>query len=133
MVDVGDVAEEGARPPLAEMVMFSATLAPLNCERVEPGLTFEGVVVVTRVPDEGVVAGAHEGEVVAVAAVDQVVALAAEEDVRAETAVHRQLDSVSLQACRVDDVVAAKPIDRQPIIRLLLEEHVHRRLETQRP
>ena len=56
--------------------------------RVEAGLAFERVVVVARVPDEGVVAGAHQRSVVAVAAVDQVVALAADEDVVAEPAVH---------------------------------------------
>ena len=47
-------------------------------QRVDPGLAFDGVVVVAGVPDEGVVAGAHQRHVVAVAAVDEVVALAAE-------------------------------------------------------
>ena len=42
--------------------------------RVDAGLAFDGVVVVARVPHEGVVAGAQQGDVVAVAAVDEVVA-----------------------------------------------------------
>ena len=78
--------------------MFSAMLAPLNSERVEAGLALDGVVVVARVPDERVVAGAHERGVVAVAAVDEVVALAAEEHVVAEAAVHRQLHGAGLEA-----------------------------------
>ena len=88
--------------------MFSATFAPLNSIVSKPSWPFERVVVVARVPDERVVAGAHAGRVVAVAAVDQVVALAAEEDVVAEAAVHRQLDAVGLQRRGVDDVVAAR-------------------------
>ena len=55
------------------MSMFSATLAPLKQHRVEAGLALERVVVVAGVPDERVVAGAQERDVVAVAAVDQVV------------------------------------------------------------
>ena len=128
--DVRDVAGEQHAAAICRDVDVLGDVGAVEQQRVEAVLAFDGVVVVTRVPDEHVVAGAHEGGVVAVAAVDQVVALAAEEQVCAETAVHRQLDSVSLQARGVDDVVAAKPIERQPIVRLLLEEHVHRRLET---
>ena len=69
------------RSPLAEMSMFSAILAPLNIERVDAGLTLDGVVVVARVPDEHVVARAEQRHVVAVAAEDEVVALAAEEHI----------------------------------------------------
>ena len=96
--DVGDVAGEERAPAVGRDVDVLGDVGAVEQQRVETVLTFEGVVVVTRVPDEGVVARAHEGGVVAVAAVDQVVALAADEDVVAETAVHGQLDSVSLQA-----------------------------------
>ena len=87
--------------------MFSATLAPLNSIVSKPSWPSMRVVVVARVPHEGVVARAHERGVVAVAAVDEIVALAADEQVLAEAAVHRELDPVRFQAARVDDVVAA--------------------------
>ena len=98
MVTLAMLRKKAARSPLAEMVDLLGDDGAVEDERVEPVLTFDGVVVVTRVPDERVVARAHEGEVVAVAAVDQVVAFAADEDVFAETAVHRELDSVGLEA-----------------------------------
>ena len=115
---------KSARPPLAKMLICSATLAPLNSDRVEPGLALERVVVVARVPDEGVVARAHQRGVVAVAAVDEVVALAAEEHVGAEAAVHRELNAVGLEARRVDHVVAAESVQGKPVVRLLREEDV---------
>ena len=74
MVTLAMSRVNSTRPPLAEMSMFSAMTAPLNSMRVDAGLAFDGVVVVAGVPDEGVVAGAEEGNVVAVAAVDEVVA-----------------------------------------------------------
>ena len=99
--------------------------------RVEAVLALDRVVVVARVPHEGVVARAHERGVVAVAAVDEIVALAADEQVLAEAAVHRQLDPVRFQAARVDDVVAALRVDRQPVVRLLLEDDVHAGLQAE--
>ena len=54
---------------------------------VEPRLALERVVVVARVPDEGVVALAHQRGVVAVAAVEEVIPLAADEEVLAAAAV----------------------------------------------
>ena len=99
--------------------------------RVEAVLALEGVVVVTRVPDEGVVAGAHQGGVVAVAAVDEVVAFAADEDVVAEAAVHRQLDAVGFEARGIDHVVAAKSVQGEPVVGLLLEEDVDAGLQAE--
>ena len=66
------------RLPLAEMSIFSSTLAPLNSMRVVAGLALDGVAAVAGVPDERVVAGAQQGHVVAAAAVDDVVAVAAD-------------------------------------------------------
>ena len=82
--------------------MFSAMLAPLNSMRVDAGLAFDGVVVVARVPDEGVVAGAEQRHVVAVAAVDEVVLRPADEDVDAEAAIEREREgaSRSRRSCR---------------------------------
>ena len=34
------------------------------------------------------------------------------------------------QASRVDDVVAAEPVERQPVVRLFLGENVHAGLQT---
>ena len=74
------------RLPLAEMSMFSLTLAPLNDQRVGAVLALDGVAAVAGIPLEGVVAGAEEGGVVAAAAVDEVVAVAAEQRVGAVAA-----------------------------------------------
>ena len=70
------------RPPLAEMSMFSAMLAPLKIERVDAVLALDHVAAVARVPVERVVAGAQQGDVVAAAADDEVVAVAAEQRCR---------------------------------------------------
>ena len=91
--DVRDIAEEQHAAAICRDIDVLGDVGAVEEERVHAVLAFDGVVVVTRVPDEHVVARAHEGSVVAIAAVDQVVALAAEEQVCAETAVHRQLDS----------------------------------------
>ena len=130
--DVGDVAEEVDAPAIGRDVDVLGDNGAVEQHGVEPGLAFKRVVVVTRVPDERVVACAHEGDVVTIPAVEQVVALAPEENVVTEAAVQRQLDYyVSLKAAGVDDVVAPESVERQLIIRSLREEHVHRRLETE--
>ena len=75
IVDVGDVAGEADAAAVGRDVDVLADVGAVEEHRVEAGLALDGVVVVAGVPDEGVVAGAHQGDVVAVAAVDQVVAL----------------------------------------------------------
>src|SRR5206468_6956364 len=77
---------------------------PVDLDRVEAGLALDGVVVVAGVPDEGVVAGAHEGDVVAVPAVDEVTPLAADHLVVAEAAIDSQVDRARGQAGGVDGV-----------------------------
>ncbi len=119
---VGDVAEEQHPPAVGGDVDVLGGVGAVEQHRVGAGLALERVVVVARVPDEGVVTGAHQRHIVAVAAVDQVVALAAEERVVAEAAVHRQLDAVGSQRGGVDGVVAAKGVERQPVVGLLLVE-----------
>ena len=47
--------------------------------RVGPGLALDDVAAVARIPDEGVVAGTHEGDVVATVSVDGVVPVATEQ------------------------------------------------------
>ena len=55
-----------ARSPLAEISIFSATLAPLKSNVSDAGLALDNVVVVAGVPDEGIVAASHQGRVVSV-------------------------------------------------------------------
>ena len=129
--DVGDVAEEAHAPAVGRDVDVLGDVGAVEQQRVEAGLAFDGVVVVAGVPDEDVVARAHEGSVVAVAAVDQVVALAADDRSAPRPPFIVSWIAVGLQRRRVDHVVAAKAVDRQPIVRLLLEEDVHRRLEAE--
>ena len=104
------------RPPLAEMLMFSLMLAPLNSERVGAVLALDGVAAVAGVPDEGVVAGAEQGGVVAAAAGDEVVAVAADQrvvavaagdGVVAGAAVDGELDQGGEAVAGGEDVVAA--------------------------
>ena len=47
-------------PAVGRDVDVLGDVGAVEQHRVEAGLAFEGVVVVARVPDEGVVAGAHE-------------------------------------------------------------------------
>ena len=119
------------RPPLADTSMFSATLAPLNSISSKRDLTLGRVAVVLAVPRERVVTGPEQAGIIAVAAVVEIVALTADEHVGAEAAVHRRW-IIGLERGRVDDVVAAERVQRQPVVRLLLEEDVDRALEPRR-
>ena len=89
--------ESIARLPLAEMLMFSLTLAPLNSSVSMPGLTLDRVAAVARVPDERVVAGAEQGHVVAAPADDDVIAGAADDRVIAVAAVDREVDLAGIE------------------------------------
>ena len=129
--DVGDVAEEADPPAVGGHVDVLGDVGAVEQHPVEAGLALEGVVVIAGVPDEDVVAGAHQGLVVAVATVDQIVALAPEDDVDAEPTVHRQLDAVGFERAGVDDVVAPEAVQRQAVVGLLRGEDVHRRLQTE--
>ena len=92
--------------------MFSAIVGAVEQHRVGAGLAFDGVVVVAGVPDEGVVAGPHQGSVVAVAAVEEIVLRPADEDVLAETAIERERDG---GGGAVDYVVTALPVHDDPV------------------
>ena len=130
--DVGDVAEEPHPPAVGGDVDVLGDVGAVEEHRVAAGLALERVVVVARVPDERVVARAHQCHVVAVAADDQVVTLAAEQVVGAEPAVLRELDPVGFQGGGVDDVIAAEAVERQAVVGLLLEGDVHRRRRARR-
>ena len=103
------------RLPLAEMSMFSLMLAPLNSSVSLPRLALDGVAAVAGVPDEGVVARAHQGRVVAAAAVDEVVAGAADDGVVAVAAVEREVDLAGVEPGGVDGVVAGAAVDDERV------------------
>ena len=58
--DVGDVAEEADPPAVGGDVDVLGDVGAVEQHPVEAGLALEGVVVVAGVPDEDVVAGAHQ-------------------------------------------------------------------------
>ena len=107
--------------------MRSATLAPLKQHRVGAGLALDGVAAVARIPDERVVAGAQERQVVAPVPVDRVVAVppssclrsgAAGEPVVSVPAVERRRDAVGEGAVGLVDaheVVAGAGVDDDPL------------------
>ena len=112
---VRHVPEERRAPAVGRDVDVLRGVRAVEEHRVEAGLALERVVVVARVPDEGVVSSAHERGVVAVAAVDEVVAAAADENIDAEAAVHRHPEAAGLEPRRVDHVVAAEAVERQAV------------------
>ena len=57
---VGDVAEEQHAPAVGGDLDVLGDVGAVEQHRVEAGLALDRVVVVARVPDEGVVARAHE-------------------------------------------------------------------------
>src|SRR5262249_26859222 len=96
---------------------------------VEAILTFDDVVAIAGIPDEGVVAGAHESHVVAATAVDGIIAGAAHDEIVTIATVDGELDTIGFQRLSVDDVISALTVDDQLVVGLLLEEDVHRSLQ----
>ena len=76
--DVALGTEEPEAVSVRRQVDLLGALAPLKQHRVGAVLALDGVAAVAWVPDEGVVAGAHQRCVVAAVAVDRVVPVAAE-------------------------------------------------------
>ena len=79
IVTLATLRKNRTRSPYGGDVDGLGGVVAVERHRVVAGLAFECVVVVARVPDERVVAGAREGLVIAVTAVDQIVALTAED------------------------------------------------------
>ena len=116
MVTLATSRKKRTRSPLAEMSMFSATLAPLNSMRVDPVAAFDHVAAIARIPLEQIVARTHERHVVALVAVDEVVAVAAQQlvvtpaaqdRVVARAAVDGELHDPGHDGRGVDPVVSA--------------------------
>ena len=68
-----------SRLPFADRSMLLGGVGAVEEHRVGAVLAFDGVAAVARIPDERVVAGAHERQVVAAVAVERVVPVAAEQ------------------------------------------------------
>src|SRR5262249_54942348 len=77
----GHVAEEAPPRAVGRDVDVLVGVRAVEQHGVEAVLTLDGVVTVTGVPHEGVVAGPQEGHVIAAAADHQVVTLAADQQV----------------------------------------------------
>src|SRR5262249_58702000 len=94
-------------------------------QRVEAGLALDGVAAVTRVPHEGVVAGAEGRRIAPGAAIDAVVARAAGDRVVAAAAVEREGERAVTERGSVDHVVAEAAVDRETVARIrMVDTHL---------
>src|SRR5260370_6169688 len=84
--DVGNVAGEPYVAAIGRDVDLLGDIGAVELERVGTRAAFDHVAAVARIPDEGVVAGAELGKVIAAAAGDGVVAVASEQRVVAVSA-----------------------------------------------
>ena len=121
--DVADVAEEPEAVPVRGQVDLLGGCRAVEQHRVGSGPTEDGVAAVARIPDERVVAGSQDRQVVASIAVDDVVPVTAEQQLRSGAsgeavvsvaAVDRRRDAVREGAVRVVDpheIVAASGVD----------------------
>ena len=125
--DVADVAEEPEAVPVRGQVDALGGVGAVEQHRVGAGPASDGVAAVARIPDEGVVAGAQERQVVTPVPVDRVVPEAAEQQLRSGAsgevvvsvpAVERRRDAVGEGAVGLVDpheVVAAAGVDGDPL------------------
>ena len=123
---VGDVAEEEGATAVGEDVDVLVDVGAVEQQPVGAGLAFDRVVAVARVPDEGVVARAEEGHVVAIVAIDEIVAVAADQHVGALAAVDRVVAGAAIER-ELDDagrkrrgrqrIVAAEAVDDEVVVR----------------
>ena len=97
--DVADVAEQPDAAAIGRDVDVLGGVGAVEHQRVGARLTLDRVAAIAGVPDELVIAGAHEGNVSACAARDDVIAGPTDQHVRA--------------AAADDGVVAITPVDRQ--------------------
>ena len=122
-----------SRLPFADSVDALGDVGAVEEHRVGAGLALDGVAAVARIPDERVVAGTQERQVVAAVAVDRVVAVAAEQRLDAPAAgdrvvsgaaVEGQGDRLGRERRGRDRVVAAEAVDVELVGRLLvLDRH----------
>src|SRR6266516_1278778 len=80
--DAGDVAREPEAGAVRRQVDLLGDVGAVEEQRVGAVLALDDVATVTRIPNEGVVAGTQERDVVAAVPVDRVVPVAAEQCLR---------------------------------------------------
>src|SRR5262245_12921701 len=114
--NAGDVAGKSDARAVGRDIDLLGDGGAVELHGVEAGLSLDDVVVVARVPDEGVVAGTHLGHVVTVPTIDEVVALAASQRIVAQTAVDDQIDRAGRQAGGVDGVDPCLAIHSQLVL-----------------
>ena len=127
--DVRHVAEEAQPLAVGGHVDALGDVGAVEQQRVDAGLAFDGVAAVARIPDERVVAGAQERQVVAAVAVARVVSVAAEQGLDAPAAGERVVSCAAVQGQGDrpgrerrgrDRVVAAETVDVELVGRLLV-------------
>ena len=80
--DVGHVTEETQPVPVGGQVDMLGNIGTVKEHGVAAVLALDRVTAVAGVPDEGVVAGTHQRQIVALAAGDRVVPVAAHKPLR---------------------------------------------------
>ena len=85
-----DVADQPQSSAVGRKIDVLTDVRAVELQRVDTSLPLDHVATVTRVPNERVVTGAHEGPVAALAADEQVVAGTAYEQVIASAAIERE-------------------------------------------
>ena len=78
---LADIAGEAHPPAIRRDVDVLGDIGAVEDERIDTGLTLDDVAAVTRVPDEGVVAGAEKRRIVAGSSNDEIAALAADQEI----------------------------------------------------
>src|SRR5205814_5589344 len=120
--DGGNVAGELHTPMVGRDVDDLADVGAVEQQRVGAGAALDGVAAVTWIPDEGVVAGAEVGrvvaapaddDVVAVAADQRVIAVAAGDGVVAGAAVEREVNEAGQPIAGGDDVIAGVGVQHE--------------------
>ena len=121
--------------PVRRQLDLLGDVGAVEAHRVGAGLAFDRVAAVARIPDERVVACAHEGPVGSSVAVDRVVPVAAEQQVGAlaagervvtRAAVERQRDCLGCEHRRRQRVVPTEPADSELVTRVLMLNRDHR-------
>src|ERR1035438_2807481 len=121
MVILATSRKNRRRVPLADMLMFSFTLAPLKTRVLVPAWALDGVASIARVPDEGVIAVAQQDDIVAPAAAyrviarapnDNIVSVATDDRVIAVAAIVYDLNAQCNEAIPAGDhIVSSQSVD----------------------
>ena len=117
---VADIAGQAGAGAIRRNVDLLGDVGAVEQQRIGAVLAFDDVAAIARIPLERIVSGAEEGSVAALIAVDEIISVAADQEVIAgaaedrviaAAAIDRELDLPCGERCRIDGVVAAKPVD----------------------